>query len=92
MLDSLGPTDAASRRALQKLQEICTSRVQMPSSYVLPAGKFTTDKTNIASGGFSDVFRGFYNDREVCIKRLRVSSTGSSEKVTKGRIHRGCCQ
>ena len=60
----------------------------IPSSYILPVELLNIDKNYIASGGFSDVFHGTYRDREVCVKRLRVSATDIPGKVIKGRIYR----
>ena len=92
MLDTLEPTSATFRRTLRKLQELCTSQIRVPSSHLLKVELLNINKERIASGGFSDVFRGTYDGGEVCVKKLRVSSTGNSQKVTKGRIHRGNCQ
>ena len=66
--------------------------MRVPSSYLLPEGKLSINKDRLASGGFSDVFQGTYKGLKVCVKRLRVSSTGSLDKVTKERIYRGNCQ
>ena len=92
VLDDLDPAGIAFRQVLQKLQGICTSRMYLPSSHLLPVNLLNINATHLASGGSSDIFQGTYRGREVCVKRLRVSSTGSCEMITKGRIHRGHCQ
>ena len=56
---------------------------------MLAVDRLKTDENYTASGGFSDVFHGTYNGLDVCIKRLRVSSTDIPGRVTKGRIHLG---
>ena len=60
--------------------------MRIPTSHVLPISELKINRDPIASGGFSDVFRGRFRGREVCVKRLRVSSTGGPEKVKKGHI------
>jgi hypothetical protein len=65
------------------------SRMHIPSSHILSTDLLNIDKRPFASGGFSDVFQGMYNGSEVCVKRLRVSSTSNPEKARKGRVHCG---
>jgi hypothetical protein len=60
----------------------------IPSSHVLSIDLLNTNKKPFAHGGFSDVFQGTYAGLGVCVKRLRVASTGSPEKFVKGRAHR----
>lgn len=81
----MDPKTAAFRQILRKLQSICTSRKRIPTSHVLPLSRLNINKNHIASGGFSDVFQGTYDDLGVCVKRLRVSSTGSPGNVAMVR-------
>ena len=60
--------------------------MRIPTSHVLPISELKINRDPIASGGFSDVFRGRFRGQEVCVKRLRVSSTGGPEKVKKEHI------
>ena len=92
VLDVLDPAGVAFRQILQKLQGICTSRMYIPSLHLLPVNLLNVNATHLASGGSSDIFQGTYRGCKVCVKRLRVSSTGSYEMITKGRIHRSHCQ
>lgn len=84
MLNDLDPASLAFGQILRRLQEICKSRMFVPSSHVLRVDLLNTDKSPFASGGFSDVFQGTYGGSKVCVKRLRVSSTSSPERVKKG--------
>ena len=59
----------------------------MPSSHVLPIRLLNINEDQLASGRCSNVFRGTFRGKEVCVKRLRVDSTGSPEKVKKGHTH-----
>lgn len=57
---------------------------RIPTSHVLLPSRLNINKKYVVSGDFSDVFQGTHNDREVCVKRLRVASTGSPEDVATG--------
>ena len=67
-------TDDVFRRCLHKLQAICDRHATLPSSYNLSG-----DLTRVGSfpisvdGGTSDVWRGTYYGRRVCIKCPRAS-------------------
>ena len=61
--------------------------MRIPTSHVLPTRQLQINKDHLASGGFSDVFRGTFRGLAVCVKRLRVSSTSGPEKVKKGHKH-----
>ena len=92
MLDGLDPTSATFRRTPRKLQEVCTSRIRVSSSHVLPVDLLNFNKSSLASGGFSGVFQGTYDGHEVCIRRLGVAHPDSAEKVIEGRVHSRHCQ
>ena len=85
-LDKLDPGSSVFRLILRKLQKICITRMRIPISHFLPNSELRINGDPVASGGFSDVFRGRFRGQEVCVKRLRVSSTGGPEKVKKGHI------
>ena len=72
-LDTAPITDDVSRRCLHKLQAICGKRRTLPSSYVISGNLSTDGDKPVASGGFSDVWQGIYDERRVCIKRLRTT-------------------
>jgi hypothetical protein len=88
-LIDLEPTSVAFGQILRKLQKICTSRMRLPSSYILPADELNINGGPFATGGFSDVFNGTYRGSVVCVKRLRVASTSSLENIRKGFTHCG---
>ena len=58
--------------------------MRIPSSHALPIKLLNINKGPVPPCGFSDVFQGTFRGKEVCVKRLRVSSTGGTEKVKKG--------
>lgn len=66
-------TDDVSRRCLHKLQTICSRHATLPSSYTIPGNLSRIGSDPVAFGGFSDVWGGTLDDRNVCIKYLRVS-------------------
>jgi len=59
--------------------------MHLPLSHVLSADLLDISGSPFAFGGYSDVFKGTYAGLEVCVKRLKVDSTDSPEKVIKGR-------
>lgn len=68
------------------MQQICTPRMRIPSLHVLTASQLNTNTNNFASGGVSNALQRRYDGLD-CVKPLRVASTGSPEKVTKGHTH-----
>ena len=63
----------------------------LPSSHVLIDDTLTIDEHPFASS-FSDAYKGRYNDLEVCVKRLRVSSASDLDRTAKGDICGYYCQ
>jgi len=60
----------------------------IPSSHILPVRLLNINENHITSGGFSDTFQGTFCGLDVCVRRLRDSSTGPPQKVKKGRADR----
>ncbi|KAF9643100.1 kinase-like protein, partial [Thelephora ganbajun] len=81
VLDSLDSTGLPFRKGLHVLQEICSSRMIFPSTYEV-SDKFSLDTVQIvAHGGFCDVYKGSLGREGVCIKRLRITTTGDQAMV-----------
>ena len=66
-------SDDVSRRCLHKLRTICSHHAIMPSSYTISDDLTQVGDDPVADGGFSEVWKGTYNGRKVCIKNLKVS-------------------
>ncbi|KAF9789158.1 kinase-like domain-containing protein [Thelephora terrestris] len=85
ILDGLNPAEQpqAFGRCLRTLRKICGSNKILPLTYEI-SGKlsFNSDYA-VAFGGFCDAYTGSLGPDKVCIKRLRVSSTGDQELVKK---------
>lgn len=62
------------------LRKICGSRKVLPTTYEVSREVSSIRQLPDASGGFGDVYEGSLSAK-VCIKRLRISSTGDQEKV-----------
>jgi len=60
--------------------------MRLPSSYVLSAELLEIAGSPFAFSRYSDVFKGSYDGLRVCVKKLKVDSTDSPEKIAKGRI------
>ena len=73
ILDGLDRMGSPFRDCLHVLREICCSRTVLPPSYeVFSALSFVTAHP-VASGSWSDVYRGTLGTADVCIKRLLVT-------------------
>jgi len=75
ILDRLDSTSDAFRKCLQVLQEICCSKQILPTTYELAGARLTREADSIIYGGFCDAHKGTLTE-DVCIKKLRISSTG----------------
>ena len=73
ILDVAPITDDVSRRCLHKLRTICSQHAILPSSYTISGDLARVGDHPFALGGFSEVWKGTYNGRKVCIKHPRVS-------------------
>lgn len=76
--------DDMFRRCLHKLRVICSDHAILPSWYTISGDLAQIGNNPVAVGGFSEVWRGTHNGRNVCIKRLKVSdqSREAAEKVS----------
>jgi serine/threonine protein kinase len=61
------------------LQTICRSKKILPTTYEL-AGVRAVPGNSVACGGFCDAYRGTISE-DVCIKQLRISTTGDRDMV-----------
>ena len=88
----LGVLDSRSspfRKCLRVLQKVCSSRMILPSTYEVSGELSLTSTQPVAFGGFCDVHKGSLGGADVCIKRLRISTTGDRaavRRVTHPRI------
>ena len=87
-LDGLGPSSAAFRKCLRELRSICGATGMLPTSYALPPHLLDVGPTPFASGGYGDVYKGTFDGRKVCIKRLRVYLKDGPQKAAKVRYRR----
>ncbi|KAF9789156.1 kinase-like domain-containing protein, partial [Thelephora terrestris] len=70
-------------KCLHVLKKICSSKRILPSAYEV-SGKLSCDTAHpVAYGGFCDAYRGTLDLETVCIKRLRISSTGDQLLVER---------
>jgi len=62
--------------------------MRLPSSHILSASLLDVSGGPFALGGYSEVSKGTYDGLEVCVKRFKVDSNSTLEKVVKGRVRR----
>ena len=69
---------------LKQFQQLCSRTELLPTSYIISGELIqVTSGQPAASGTFSDVWEGAYNDRQVAIKALRVFKKDGVRKVKK---------
>ena len=73
ILDGLDRTGLPFGECLHALRKVCRSRMVLPSTYELYSPLLFGTMEMVASGGFSDVFKGSLGASDVCIKRLWTS-------------------
>ena len=54
------------------LGDVCSAIQRLPTSAVLSTGLQKRDKIAVASGGFTDIWRGDLGDIRVAIKAFRI--------------------
>jgi hypothetical protein len=89
ILDDLDSMSSPSRKCLHVLRKICSSRMILPSAYEVSGELSFTTTEPVAFGGFCDVYKGTLGGADVCIKRLRITTTGDRaavRRVTHPRI------
>ncbi|KAF9789475.1 kinase-like domain-containing protein [Thelephora terrestris] len=64
-LDCLPPAGFTFKRTHRKLRGICVSRMLLPPSHVLLDEALKTEIHPFSSGGFSDVYKGTYDGRQI---------------------------
>lgn len=77
------PSGKASRKCLLELRSICSSRMVLPSSYILWSQDLKIEALPFAFGGFSDVFKGTFKGSQICVKRIRVYTQDVSKTAAK---------
>ena len=81
MLDSLAPQ--IRRKFLYTVSRVCDRQALVPRSLEIPLC-YDPRENPVCSGGFSDVWKGRYNGRDVAAKVLRLrprDDTGRIERV-----------
>lgn len=78
VIDTLHPTNPVFWKTVRGLGTACGNLKILPQSYILP-GFLEAGEWPIASRGPCDVYEGFYNGLKVCVKRVRIYSSGESE-------------
>lgn len=63
----------------------------LPSSHVLSSSALDVNELPFSHGGSSDVYKGSYRGKQICVKRLRVAPSSGPEQATKGDTSRRCC-
>ena len=78
---ALGDVESQTRmRCLRFLYRICGRLAVLPRSLAI-SPDFNRMESPVASGGFADVWKGYYQDQEVAVKVLKVYSGDGSEKI-----------
>ena len=69
---------------LAALGTVCSAIGRLPTSAILSSGLQRLGGIAVASGGFSDIWRGDLNDVQVAMKafRLRAQGLEAAKKVT----------
>jgi hypothetical protein len=73
---------------LWTLRQLCACNETLPESCVLPIEFKSTDPHH-ASGGFADVWKGTYREREVAFKSIRGSTLSNDAARLKLRVRDG---
>ena len=68
---------------LKRFRQLCGQTGLLPTSHIVPGELIQTTENPVASGAFADVWEGFYNDKRVAMKALRVYRKGDVQKVKK---------
>ena len=81
IIDGLDSVTSSFRKCLHVLQKICSSRVVLPPTYEVSGELSSTATQPVAFGGFCDAYKGTLGGADVCIKKLRISTTGDQVAV-----------
>ena len=80
---------SVQRRCFQGLVKLCGKYGILPNSYVIPGSKVQKlGDSPHASGGFSDVWSGIYNEAEDRCKRVAIKVI-RHRNVDDGQIKKG---
>ena len=84
-LDTPTPARPPFHERLRALRWVCGARRILPGSYALSSTPLITDSHPVASGAVADTYKGTFNGRKVCVKRVRVYSNGNPRGVQEVR-------
>ena len=65
------------------LRKICSSQAILPMTYEVSGELSFTAMEPVAFAGFSDIYKGFLDTSDVCIKRLRTPPAGNRALVNQ---------
>ena len=85
-LSHIPVTDSLFRKALRRLQSICSNCEVLPQSYLIQNERLSNRGEAIASGGFADAHEAKLDgERKVCVKVLRLYLQGAEDATKKVR-------
>ena len=73
---------------LWTLRQLCAYKETLPESYVLPI-EFKSTNPHHAAGGFADVWKGTYKEREVAFKSIRGSALSDDAARLRRKVRDG---
>jgi hypothetical protein len=86
--------DSLWEPALQLLRTLCRNSGCLPSALYVSGVDFDSGRDPIACGAFTDVYRGFYKQGDVAVKRVRIAGGPTDREIfSKVRVQRfvhGC--
>ena len=81
-LDDLDFSPQIRKKYARLLYEMCAGRSLLPKSLQTEVGYNQLDRPH-HRGGFADVWKGTYGDREVAVKVLRIDLGSDLQKITR---------
>lgn len=70
---------------LWTLRQLCATQETLPKSCILPID-FKPSDSNHAAGGFADVWKGVYEEKDVAFKSLRWSAQADDKARLKRKV------
>ena len=69
---SIDCRDPQNVKLLRALSSICSATIQLPRTVIIPDGIEICGDVAMASGGFTDTWRGLYQGKSVALKAFRT--------------------
>ena len=73
-------------RFLRTLGSICSARIQLPRTAILPDGIEISGDIAMATGGFTDTWQGLYRGKPVALKAFRTFPVQDLREAQKVRL------